>query len=119
MNERHEFTLRVREVIAATLRLGAILMILIGAFNFSYIVLGRLGWWVWHGLGSGTPFLEMLLNGIFPYGLHWLLVTLCGVGVAWKSRRISRWLMRMPGIGCSNCGYAELDSLGKCPECGQ
>ena len=112
MTIRPRHILTIRAVALWSFRLVAAILIGYGGF----LIAARL----FFRLFLGGP------NGMFTYmgvgadhglvrGVPMLTI---GIVLAFLSRRLVRWVVAMPELGCPRCGYAGSGRPGKCPECG-
>jgi hypothetical protein len=113
---RHEYTIRVRLVVGALIRVCALGLIVGGLIGLGRVVFARMGVLTFGSSSSSTwmAFKEVLR----PNGFVWEFVVVLGVLVWVLCPWLSRTIVGFPGGACGRCGHEEVDGGGVCVECG-
>jgi len=115
----------VRTVLLWLIRMVAVILILYGG----YLIFARLfyAFFIGDGITAGpgaivATGIQGLKANIGIGSDHGLVrgvpMLIIGIVLAFLSRRLARWVVAMPELGCPRCGYAGSGRPGKCPECG-
>jgi len=105
----------IRAVLLGLIRLLAAGLVVWGAFRIGnrllFAVVGngdlKMAWTAWTGAGES--------HGVFS-GVPMVVI---GLGLAFGSRALVRWVVRPAEAGCPRCGHELLPGADRCPECGQ
>lgn len=114
MGNNHARVHGIRATVLGVIRLIALAMVVIGVvLIYNRLLYGVLG------VGEITAAFNTFVGIGETQGMY-LGLPLIAVGLlmGMRSERLARWAVRMPEMGCANCGYATLDENSKCSECG-
>ena len=112
--QNHARTHAARAIVLGMIRFCAMVMVVVGLV----LVLNRVLYGVL-GVGEIAAAFNTFVSIGETQGMY-LGLPLIAVGLlmGMRSERLARWVVRMPAMGCANCGYSTLGEDGKCSECG-